>query len=79
LVAAAKHGFGLVEIAKVQFEQWNATVSRITLKLSNDIEALRSASIVDDIAYLYLDATFLKGAVGAMLREIITIELAILS
>jgi putative transposase len=37
-----------------------STVSRITKQLETEIEALRSAPIVDDIVYLYLDATFLK-------------------
>ena len=65
IVAAYVSGVSTRKMAKVTQSLLGAsvdksTVSRITAKLSHDIEALRNAPIVDDIVYLYLDATFLK-------------------
>ena len=65
IVAAYVNGVSTRNMAKVTASLLGATVdkstvSRITAKLSHNIEALRSAPIGDEIVYLYLDATFLK-------------------
>lgn len=50
---------GAVTDALLGAQVSRSTVSRVTKRLEDEVETLRTAAIVEPITYLYLDATFL--------------------